>query len=449
MSIFRAYDIRGIYPDQLNGELAHKIGMAFGRFLGRGTVALGADVRNSSPDLKRNVLNGLMEAGLDVMDAGTVPTPVLYFTVAYNRLDGGTMITGSHNPKEYNGIKMCGKNGVCLSYETGIMEVERIVNDDVSPRKAKGLTRKMNVEKDYMNFIVKKVNFKKPLRIVIDAGNGVAGKISCQIFRTLGCEVTELHCNPDGNFPNHHPDPLVRENLKDLQARVIETESDLGIAYDGDGDRVGFVDENGKVVENNRVFALLIENILMKRKGAKIVHEVLSSKLVEDVIISKGGVPVISRVGHSYIQRKMVENGCELGGETSGHYYFRESFNYDDGIFASVKLAELLSGSENKISELLEELPKYMTSDDIRVHCPDEIKFDVVKRLTKKFEGIGKIITIDGVKVIMKKSWFIVRASNTQPALVLRWEASEAKEFERTGNFVKTEVAKEIKKLIF
>lgn len=445
MSIFRAYDIRGVYPSQLNGEIAYKVGLAFGKFLGKGTIALGADVRKSSPDLSKNLIKGLTEAGLNVIDVGIVPTPTLYFTVVHNRLDGGTMITGSHNSKEYNGIKLCTKNGVCLSYETGINEVEKFVKGGVGPQKNRGKRTQKDAENDYIEFVVRKVKFGRPLRVVIDAGNGVAGKISCEIFRRLGCELVELHCEPDGEFPNHHPDPLVRDNLKDIRAKVKETSADIGVAYDGDGDRVGFVDEQGEILANNKAFALLIENVLGKNPGAKIVHEVLSSKLVEDVIRMHGGIPVLSRVGHSYIQSKMVEERCVLGGETSGHYYFSESYNYDDGIFASVKLAELLSNSNKKLSELGDSLPEYMTSDDTRVSCPDEKKFEVVKNLTKKFEGMGKIITLDGVKVIMKNSWFIVRASNTQPALVLRWEASDKKEFKKIGDFLLKKVESEVK----
>ncbi len=444
MSIFRAYDIRGVYPEQLNGEIAYRIGLAFGKFIGKGTIALGADIRKSSPDIKKHLLKGLNEAGLKVIDIGTVPTPVLYFMVAHNRLDGGTMITGSHNPKEYNGIKMCGKNGLCFSYETGINEIERMIKGGIESQKLAGETAKKQIEEEYINFIVKKVRFGKKLRVVVDGGNGAAGKVACEIFRRLGCDVIELHCEPDGEFPNHHPDPLVRENLKDLQERVKKVKADMGVAYDGDGDRVGFVDERGEIVANNQAFALLIENVLSENPGAKIVHEVLASKLVEDVILAKGGIPVLSRVGHSYIQNIMLEKNCALGGETSGHYYFRESYNYDDGIFASVKLAELVSRSDKKMSELGKMLPHYITSDDTRIHCPDDKKFEVVERLKQKFEGEGKLITLDGVKVVMDNSWFIVRASNTQPALVLRWEAKDERNFRKIGDFLKKEVEKAI-----
>jgi len=448
MSIFRAYDIRGVYPNELNEDLAHKIGLAFGKFLGKGEIAVGMDVRKSGPSLKENLIKALLEMGLDVTDVGMVPTPLLYFTVASNRMGAGVMITGSHNPKEFNGIKLCGKNGLCLSYETGIGEVEKIVKKGIVSGNLNGKLTRKNIEEDYINFVLGKIEFKKSLRIVIDAGNGAAGKVSPELFRRLGCEVIELYCEPDGNFPNHHPDPLIKETLKDLQAKVLESKADLGIAFDGDGDRVSFVDEKGGIFPDNKAFALIIENVLERNPGSKILYEVLCSRMIEDVIRRMGGVPILSRVGHSYIQKTMFDEDCLLGGETSGHYYFRENFSYDDGIFAAVKLAELLSRSEKTISGLGKDLPLYITSDDTRIHCPDDKKFKVVETLKEKFGRAGyKTITLDGVKVIFedKNSWFIARPSNTQPAVVLRWEAKEQEEFKRVGDFVRKEVENGIK----
>ncbi len=445
MTIFRAYDIRGVYPRELNENVAYKIGLAFGKFLGRGDVAVGMDVRKSSPAIKESITKALLEMGLNVVDVGMVPTPLLYFIVAHNKMDAGVIITASHNPKEYNGIKLCGKGGLCLSYETGIGEVERLVREGVEPNGKKGRLTKNDIEEEYIKFILERTKFSRPLKIVIDAGNGAAGKVSSRLFRRLGCEVIELYCEPDGDFPNHHPDPLAKETLKDLQKKVVETKADMGIAFDGDGDRVSFVDEKGGIFPDNKAFALMIENTLHKNPGAKILYEVLCSQMIEDVIKEAGGVPVLSRVGHSYIQKTMFEEGCLLGGETSGHYYFKENFNYDDGIFAAVKLAELLSYSGKGISELGEKLPFYITSDDTRIHCPDDKKFQVVKNLKKRFEKQGyKTVTLDGVKVIFESSWFIARPSNTQPAIVLRWEAKDNKEYERVGNFIKREVQKEI-----
>lgn len=446
MSVFRSYDIRGIYPDQLNGELAYRIGMAFGKFLGKGSVAVAMDARLSGPDLKKNLIEGMRLSGLDVMDIGMAPTPVLYFTVASMGLDGGAMITGSHNPKEYNGIKLCKKNGLCLSYETGIGEIERLAEKEPNPGESKGALERKDMLEEYADFVAKRMNFGKRLKVVIDPGNGAGGLVAPKIFRKLGCEVVEINGKPDGNFPNHHPDPIVRENLVQLQGKVRETGADAGIAYDGDADRVGFVDEKGDVVPDNNAFALIIENVLRENPGGKIIYEVLSSKLVEDVIEACGGVPVLSRVGHSYIQMKMME-GAVMGGETSGHYYFRDNYSYDDGIFGSLRLAELLSNSGKGLSELSRGLPKYFTSDDTRIFCPDDKKFKVVEKLAEKFRGSGEVVEIDGVKVLMDNSWFIVRASNTQPALVLRWEAGNEKEFKRLGKFVKKKVDSEIKSI--
>jgi phosphomannomutase/phosphoglucomutase len=448
MSIFRSYDIRGVYPKELNEDLAYRIGLAFGKFLGRGRVAVGMDARKSGPALKSGVARGLLEMGLDVTDIGMVPTPLLYFAVARYGMDAGVMVTGSHNPKEYNGLKLCGKNGLCLSYETGIGEIESIVKEGVKPSGRKGKLKRKNVEEDYINFVSGKMRFRKPLKIVIDAGNGSAGRVSTGLLRRLGCEVIELYCEPDGDFPNHHPDPLLKETLKDLRARVLETKADLGIAFDGDGDRVSFVDERGEAFPDNGAFALIIENVLENNPGAKILYEVLCSQMVEDVIKRRKGIPVLSRVGHSYIQKTMFDKGCLLGGETSGHYYFKENFNYDDGIFAAVTLAELLSRSGKSMSDMGKDLPSYLTSDDTRIECPDDKKFMVVERLKEKFREEGhKIITLDGVKVVFESSWFIARPSNTQPAIVLRWEAKDKEEFERVGNFVRKEVENGIREL--
>jgi phosphomannomutase/phosphoglucomutase len=446
MSIFRAYDIRGIYPKEINKDLAYRIGMAFGKFIGKGKVAIGIDARKSGPELLESLVKGLKEMGLNVVNIGMVPTPLLYFAVAHNKLDGGIMISASHNPKEYNGFKLCKENGLCLSYETGIGEIERFVRSGVKPSNLEGKTEVKNIEDDYINFVLGKVKFERPLRIVIDAGNGSAGKVSCEMFRRLGCEVFELYCEPDGDFPNHIADPLKTETLKDLQQKVLETKSDIGIAYDGDGDRVGFVDENGKILENNKAFVLIIENVLEKNPGSKILYEVLCSKMIEDIIRKEGGIPILSRVGHSYIQSRMFREGCVLGGETSGHYYFQENFNYDDGIFASLKLAELLSRSGNSLSALTKNLPVYFTSEDTRIFCPDDKKFKVIEKLKEKFEKEDyNLLTLDGVKVLLENSWFIARASNTQPAIVLRWEANERKEFERVGKFVRKEVEQMVK----
>jgi phosphomannomutase/phosphoglucomutase len=448
MTIFRAYDARGVYPEEINADIAFRIGVAFGRFIGKGTVSVGCDARLSSPELKEAVIRGLSGRGLDVMDIGMIPTQMLYFSVAYLKLDGGIMITASHNPKEYNGFKFCTKNGVSLSYETGIDRIEKWVNEDSGPLKVKGSVQKKDLKKEYMSHVLKHAKIKNGLKIVIDAGNGVGGLVAPDLFRKLGCDVIELFCEPDGRFPNHHPDPLVKENLKALQKAVVSAKADLGIAFDGDADRVSFVNERGDIIENNSVFAILIKDALRDNPGGRILYEILASKMISDVIKSEGGVEVVSRVGHSYIQNTMIEKRCILGGETSAHYFFRESYSYDDGIFAAAKLVSFLSQAGRQISSFVNELPKYFTSDDTRISCDDEKKFKVVEHLKKKFRKNGfEMMTIDGVKVFFrsKNSWFVARASNTQPAIVIRWEAMDKKEFKRVGSFIKGKIENAIK----
>ncbi|HDD46310.1 MAG TPA: phosphomannomutase/phosphoglucomutase [Candidatus Aenigmarchaeota archaeon] len=445
-NIFRAYDVRGIYPEEVNEELAYNIGVAFARFLGKGTIAVGMDARPSGNALKKEVICGLREEGMHVIDIGMVPTPLLYFSVAYYKLNGGIMITASHNPKEYNGFKFVREQGVSLSYESGIGEIKRMVLNGVEGRGLKGGLEKRNVGEDYVNFITKLVKMDKALSIVLDAGNGIAGIVAEKIFKRLGVETECIYCEPDGNFPNHMADPLKKETLRDLQRKVKEMHADLGIAYDGDGDRVGFVDENGNVFDNNLAFALLIIDTLKKKRG-RIVYEVSCSRLIEDVIKRYNGTGVLSRVGHSYIQRKMVEDACLLGGETSGHYYFSDAYGYDDGILASAKIVEILSTSKESMSTMLSKLPRYYTSEDTRIKCPDEVKFKVVEDIKRRVEGKYRIIDIDGVKVLLDNGWFLIRASNTQPAIVLRWETMKREDFNKIGEFAKKLISQSIKAL--
>ena len=436
-TIFRAYDIRGIYPSEINEELAEKIGAAFGTMV-KGKIVVGMDVRNSGPKLKDALVKGLLSVGVYVIDIGNVTTPMVYFAVVKYGFDGGIIITASHNPSEYNGFKLCGKNAISWSWETGIEKLYELVKSDQFDH-GDGKLEKKDMNQEYADFIASKFVLEKPIKVVIDAGNASAGTIAPRVFEKMGCEVVKLYCEPDGSFPNHQPDPLKREALRDLQKRVVEVRADLGIAYDGDGDRVGFVDSQGNVIENNKVFALFIKDALKESPGSKVLYEVLCSKMIDDVIKQAGGVPVMSRVGHSYIHIKLLEENCIIGGETSAHYYFKDSFFYDDGIFASVAFAKVVSlGS---VDEKLNMLPKYYTSDDTRINCPDNIKFDVVEQLKKKFQEEGKnVVTLDGAKVLFENSWFIARASNTQPAIVTRWEASTPEEFERVGEIVKREV---------
>ncbi|HLD78133.1 MAG TPA: phosphomannomutase/phosphoglucomutase [archaeon] len=431
--IFRAYDIRGTYPDQLNEGIAERIGKAFGTLM-TGTLAVGRDARTSSPGLQEAVIRGLLTTGARVIDIGEVPTPLLYFAVAHWKLAGGLMVTASHNPGAYNGIKPCGPGGVCWSYESGGNRIEALVQSRAFASRPNGRLEQKDVFPDYLEHCKRNIRFAKPLRIVIDAGNGTTWKTAPALFRALGSDVVELFCTPDGSFPNHIADPLQKHTLRALQEAVPRERADLGIAFDADGDRVGFVNPDGSLVEGNLAFALFAKKALAKNPGSKILIEILSSQMVDDVIKAAGGTTVVCPVGHTYVQETMARERCILAGETSMHYYFPENYSYDDGLFAGLRFCELVANNER--AALAEGIPHYLTSDDTRLPCPDDKKFAAVAHLKQKFAAGGhKMVTLDGVKVyprspgIAEGSWFIVRPSNTSPVLVLRWEAKDPQSF--------------------
>lgn len=446
--VFRAYDIRGVYGKDLTPSLALKIGMAFGSFLEAGIeVVVGVDSRLTSPILKSCVIAGLASTGCDCFDVGLVPTPTLYFASIHYGKKGGVMVTASHNPPQYNGFKLC-KGGVSYSYETGIGNVEKIVETEkfrpVGWEKT-GKISKKEVLLDYVDYILKNRSLEKKLRVVVDAGNGTCG-FTEKIFGMLGCEVKVLFGEPDGRFPNHIPDPLKEETLETLRKTVVKEEADIGIAFDGDGDRVGFVDEKGQIIKGDQAFMLFIRETLERCPNSKIIFNVLGSKALSEEIKALGGIPIMTRVGHSYIHETLLRENAVLAGEVSGHYYFgREHYGFDDGVFAAIKMVELLSKTNLKLSELIKKLPKYHSSPEIRISCPDEKKFKVVNVLKEKFEKEGyKLITIDGVRVEFEDGWGLVRASNTEPALVLRFEAQTQKRLEE----IKKHILKETRNIL-
>lgn len=446
MSIFRAYDIRGLYPKELNEDLAYRIGLAFGKFLKKGKIVVGMDPRKGSPSLKDNFIRGVTDADIDVIDIGMVPTPLVYFTVRHRNLEGGVNVTASHNPKDYNGFKLVGRGGVAFNYENCIGRLEEAV-ENVKPGEKKGHVSRKDFGREYLNFILKRNRIKKPLKIVVDGGNGAAGLLADQLFRDLGCEVVCLFCEPDGNFPNHHPNPVEKDTLKQLQRKVKDEKADLGVALDGDGDRISFVDNEGSLIEDNRMASLIIRDVLKRKPGSKILFEILCSKVMDDTIRKYGGIPIVSRVGHSYIHHTMIEKNCEFGGETSGHYFFRENSYFDDGLFAAARAVQIVSEAGKPLSETMKEFPKYYVSFDTRIECADDKKFRVVDYLKEKFRKEGfRTITIDGVKLIKDRSWCIARPSNTQPAIVLRWEADTKEEYESMGRFIRKEVSEAIRK---
>ena len=446
--IFRAYDIRGVYGKDLTPDIALNIGLAFGSIIEDNIeVAVGWDSRLSSLTLKSCISAGIAATGHNCVEIGLVPTPLLYFSTIHYGVKAGVMVTASHNPPEYNGFKLC-KGGVSYSYETGIKNIEEVFNTKsfkiVSWDKI-GSIKNQNIISDYFEHLKKIIKIEKRLKVIIDAGNGACG-FAGKIFEEMGCKVKVLFGEPDGRFPNHIPDPLKSETLKALCEEVVKEKADVGIAFDGDGDRVGFVDESGRIVEGDLVFMLFIEEILKRYPNSKIIFNVLSSKALLEVINMLKGKPLMTRVGHSYIHETLLRENAPLAGEISGHYYFgRDYYGFDDGIFAALKLVEILSKSDKKFSELLERFPKYYTSPEIRVACADDKKFSVVDFLKAKFEREGlRTITIDGVRVEFEDGWGLVRASNTEPALVLRFEAVNRDRL----NDIKQKIMDEVKKAI-
>lgn len=444
MSIFRAYDIRGIFGKDLTLEIAEKIGEAFGTYIGnKGEVVLGRDCRLSSPELRKAIINGLTSSGCDVLDIGMVPTPILYFSIVHYKKDAGVMITGSHNPPEYNGFKLC--IGEHTLYGEEIQELKKIIeNEKFKESEKKGILNKQDVVENYIKFIEGKIEISKSLRVVIDAGNGTAGKIAVKIFRDLGCEVIEINCEPDGRFLAHFPDPTIDKNLEQLIETVKKEGADLGIAYDGDADRLGLVDNFGNIVRGDQALILFSREILKKNPKGKIIFEVKCSQALIEEIEKMGGIGIMYRTGHSFIKKKIKEENALLAGEMSGHFFFRDNYyGYDDGIFASARMVELLSKTEKKFSELVREIPKYFSTPEIRIHCPDTEKFKVVEEITKNFQKKGyNVITVDGARIQFKDGWGLVRASNTEPALILRFEARTKEKLSEIENLIKGELRK-------
>ncbi|MFH1588605.1 MAG: phosphomannomutase/phosphoglucomutase, partial [Candidatus Diapherotrites archaeon] len=404
---------------------------AIGSYLikaGGKTAVIGHDNRPSSPSFAKNLIRGLVSTGIEVIDIGLVPTPAYYFSIIYFQAHGGAMITGSHNPSEFNGFKISKGNHAIFGEE--IQEIRKLMEkgDFI---KGKGRIIKKEILEEYAETIQKKVSLGKRLKVVLDCGNGVGSVIAPQILRKLGVDLTELYCVSDGTFPNHHPDPTLPATLTDLISKVKELNADIGIALDGDADRIGVVTEKGDILWGDQLLILFSRELLEKVPGAKILVEVKCSQaLIEDIKNHKG-VPILSPTGHSIIEAKMVEEHAFIAGEMSGHMFFRdEYFGFDDAIYASARILRILSNSDKKLSELLADAPKYFSSPEIRVECSDDEKFDVVKKVGDFFKEKHEVIDVDGARVLFDNGWGLIRASNTQPVLVLRFEAKTKEELE-------------------
>lgn len=446
--IFREYDIRGIAGQDLDDTLVEVLGRAVGTyFLGRGMrdVAVGRDCRLSSPSFAAALTKGLLSTGCDVTDLGTIPTPLLYFAVFEEREEAGVMITGSHNPPEHNGFKMMA--GEETLYGQSIQDIYAIMRRGRFAE-GKGSAKALDIVPRYMNYVASRVRLEKKLRVVVDAGNGTGGSVAVPLLARLGCEVQALYCEMDGRFPNHHPDPTLPEAMADLIRTVRETGADLGIAYDGDADRIGVVDDLGRLIWGDQLMIVFARDILPSNPGAAVISEVKASKVLYDEIAKLGGRPIMWRTGHSLIKKKIREEKAVLAGEMSGHIFFADRwFGFDDAIYASVRLLEILARTGKKLSGLMSDLPRTFSTPEIRIYASDEVKFKIVDEVRKELAGRRKVIDIDGVRAVYPRGWGLVRASNTQAVIVLRFEAETEEELAAIQAEVRGILARAIERL--
>lgn len=424
-TIFREYDIRGVADAELLDADIEVLGQAFGTYLQRHAgkkVTLGRDIRLSSPRLGQAVRRGLVQSGCEVIDIGVAPTPVLYYSVFREKADGGVMITGSHNPPEFNGFKtVCGSSTI---HGAAIQELRRMIETGDLARGA-GTATTADVVTPYVAEVSSQFHFPRRIKVVVDAGNGCGGPVMRRLLENLNVDATEMFFEMDGRFPNHHPDPTVPENLEALIAQVRATGAAFGIAFDGDTDRIGAVDEQGTVIYGDQLMIIYAREILTRKPGATFIGEVKCSQAMYDDLAARGGNPIMWKTGHSLIKAKMKESGAELAGEMSGHMFFADRYyGFDDALYAACRLMEIVACSGRPLSAQLADLPKTVTTPEIRFDCPDELKFAVVQRATEELKARHQIVDVDGVRVLFPRGWGLVRASNTQPVLVMRFEAA-------------------------
>ena len=457
MGIFREYDIRGIVEKDLTPDVVEKIGRAYAtlaRERGVKKITVGRDGRLTSPALRDQLIAGLTSAGVNVVDLGLGATPLLYFSLFHCDVDGGIMITGSHNAAEYNGFKMCvGKEAL---YGENIQSLREIFENERFAI-GKGTVIEQPIIPKYLSFLKEQFSSVRAdgLRVVIDCGNGAASLVAKDVLEQLGCQVTGLYCELDGRFPNHHPDPTVVENLSDLLGKVKEIKAHVGIGYDGDADRIGVIDEQGEILWGDRLLLLFARDVLEKRPGSTFISEVKASQVFYDDIPKRGGRAIMWKTGHSLIKAKMKEEKAVLAGEMSGHVFFADRYyGYDDAIYASCRLIEILVKQQKPLSSLLSDVPNTVVTPEIRVDCSDDQKFQLVAAVTQRLQEIAatqdcntadlpirELITIDGIRVRFDNGWGLIRASNTQPALVLRFEASSQVRLSQIREYLESQLS--------
>ncbi|UCE42468.1 MAG: phosphomannomutase/phosphoglucomutase [Candidatus Aminicenantes bacterium] len=453
--IFRQYDIRGIVDKDLTQDTVEILGKAIGTYFrqhNRSHVAVGMDCRLSSPAFSESLSQGLLSTGCDVTALGTIPTPLLYFTIFYKKMDmdpdvdAGVMITGSHNPPEYNGFKMM--SGEDTLYGPDIQDIYQIIESEAFIQDEMGTKKNYDIVPEYSDYVVENINMGKRPKVVVDAGNGTGGVVAVPILKKLGCDVIDLFCEMDGNFPNHHPDPTLPEALETLITKVKESGADVGIAYDGDADRIGAIDDMGNIIWGDQLMILFSRDILPSYPGAAVISEVKASKLLYEEIAKLGGRPIMWKTGHSFIKKKIKQEKALIAGEMSGHIFFADRFfGFDDAIYSSARLLEILSRSEQKLSAMLADLPQTFHTPEIRIYASDAVKFKIVENVKKDLAEKYPIVDIDGVRAQFPTGWGLVRASNTQEVLVLRFEADTEKDLHAIRKEMEKSVERAIQRL--
>ena len=443
--VFRQYDIRGIVNEEINAQTYYMIGKGFGSYIrakGLRTIVVGGDARPSTPELKTQLIKGLLETGCDVTDIGLVATPVLYYSIWKLKMDAGAMVTASHNPSQYNGCKL--NLGPASVYAEELQKVLGIIQKNEFYDGAGKLIKDDSINDDYIDYISSHIKLQRPVKVIVDAGNGMGGPYLPEILLRHGCEVIEMYCEPDGTFPNHHPDPTIEKNMKDLSRDVVEAEYELGIGLDGDADRIGVVDEKGKMLYGDQILNIFARDYLMDNAGKTIIADVKCSKNLFDDIKARGGIPMMYKTGHANIKMKMKELGVDFAGEMSGHMFFGDRYlGYDDAIYAAARFIEIVSKTDAPVSSYLADQAKMFVTPEIHIPCEDNRKFDIVQKVCAEFKSEGYDVTdIDGARITFDDGWGLIRASNTTPVLVTRYEAVSQERLNQIKELIESKVNK-------
>lgn len=443
--VFRQYDIRGIVNEQLNEESYYLIGKGFGSMLREKelkTIVIGGDARHTTRAFMDAFIRGAMETGCDITDIGLVATPVLYFAIWKLNMDGGAMITASHNPSQYNGCKL--NLGLGSVYAEELQKLLKQILDERFTSGAGTLTQNDEINDIYLDYITENIEITRPVKVIVDGGNGMGGPYLPEILRRKGCEVVEMYTDPDGDFPNHHPDPTVEENMKDLSRDIVEAEYEVGIGLDGDADRIGVVDEKGKMLYGDQILNILARDYLMKNPGKSVIADVKCSKVLFDDIKAYGGKGIMYKTGHANIKMYMQEIGVDFAGEMSGHVFMKDRYlGFDDAIYAACRFVEIVSNNPLPVSRFLEDQPKMYNTPELHTKCADDRKFELVAKVCQEFIDEGYDVNdIDGARITFDDGWGLIRASNTTPVLVTRYEATTQERMEEIRALIEGKINK-------